>query len=306
MKRRIVPYVVLAMGTGVVAHWIIARGDYQHVVLVTLDATAPDHLGPYDHARDVSPYLDAIATESVVFDDAIAAHPNPAAAHASIHTGLRVAAHGVARNGDRLRAGVQTLAQRLRSAGYRTGAFVSHDGLAKKHTGLDRGFMHYDDRVGRGGREGRRTVRAAIDWLKGEAHHREPNFVWVHLPGPRDHLRELVEGLAWHGYWDETLLIITAHHGESLNHRNEPHGSDTGADELQPRVPLMFRFANGRGAGVRVGDVVHHFDLMPTLFDIFELERGPSLAGRSLAGRSLLPAIDGDATLPTRAASPKP
>ena len=48
----------------------------------------PDHLGCYGYPRPTSPHLDALAAESVVFDDVTSPAPWTLPAHASLLTGL--------------------------------------------------------------------------------------------------------------------------------------------------------------------------------------------------------------------------
>jgi len=70
--------------------------------------------------------------------------------HATILTGLYPPRHGIRDNLlFTLPAGVETVATRLRAAGFDTGAVVSAVILARQF-GLDRGFRIYDDDMGVG------------------------------------------------------------------------------------------------------------------------------------------------------------
>src|SRR5262245_25213859 len=121
MGRRevIIKLVVLAAGLVVLRWWMTDRGDYRHVVLITLDTTRADHLsvngGVNGYPQRITPHLDALAQRGVVFSEAFAANTNTAPSHASIMTGLPVPAHGVTFNGHSLRRGAMTLAERLRA-----------------------------------------------------------------------------------------------------------------------------------------------------------------------------------------------
>ena len=45
------------------------------VLLLSLDALRPDHLGVYGHERFTSPVIDALAAEGVVFEDVTSTSP---------------------------------------------------------------------------------------------------------------------------------------------------------------------------------------------------------------------------------------
>ena len=150
------------------------------LVLVSLDTVRRDHLPTYGYPRTTAPRLDALARESVVFENAFAQHVNTGPSHASIFTGLYPHAHGSVFNGSRLPEGHLTLAQLLARTGFRTAAFVSAATMKSGVAGLDRGFEHYDDDFEGGRRTGRETVRRARGWLETLA----PDaafFLFVHL-----------------------------------------------------------------------------------------------------------------------------
>ncbi len=167
------------------------------VVLITLDTTRADHLGCYGRGLDVTPAIDALAAQGARFELCLATASVTPVSHASILTGrwpyehgLRVLAGG---GGDVLDAGVPTLAETLRDAGWSTGAFTSADTVARRY-GLWRGFDVYDTGHGesfaaddpRRNANQRRadlTTDRAIAWL-GETD--GPVFLWLHFFDPHD------------------------------------------------------------------------------------------------------------------------
>ena len=122
-----------------------------NLVLVTLDTLRPDHLGCYGYARPTSPFLDQLASQSVVFEQAESPAPWTAPAMISIMTGLRPRAHGVFDfpNPGRLNERATTLAEVLSGHGYATGAFTE-GGYAKGEFGLDQGFDVFPGNPGDG------------------------------------------------------------------------------------------------------------------------------------------------------------
>src|SRR5688572_20712340 len=116
------------------------------VVLISLDTVRADHLGIYGATDDVTPHLDALAADAVVFDRAIAPAPTTLASHTSLMTGTWPHTHGVPRNGFVVHADNVTLAERLAAAGWETVGVVGSVPLAAE-TGFDQGFGHYDDEM---------------------------------------------------------------------------------------------------------------------------------------------------------------
>jgi arylsulfatase A-like enzyme len=116
-----------------------AGGARPNVVIFLADTLRADYLGAYGHAAPTSPRLDAFAREAVLFEDAWAQATWTRSAVASIFTGLHVGSHGVDREDRVLPDAAQTLAEVLRAAGYKTGAFVANHLLGGRF-GFSQGF----------------------------------------------------------------------------------------------------------------------------------------------------------------------
>jgi arylsulfatase len=114
----------------------------EHIVLVSIDSLRADHLGAYGYPRDTSPHIDALARQGVLFERALSSTSWTLPAHAALFTGVSDGVHGVQRADQALGSGLPTLAERLREAGYATGAVVSGPFLDPKF-GLHRGFDEY-------------------------------------------------------------------------------------------------------------------------------------------------------------------
>lgn len=284
-------------------------------VLITLDTTNRDALGCYGQALPLTPHLDRIAAEGLLFEQARSVAPLTLPAHISMLTGLVPLRHSVRDNALLpVAASAETLAERLSRAGYQTAAFLSAVVLAAPY-GLDQGFDVYDApqvRQNRGmahvlERPAAESVRAAVDWLRGRDRAR-PFFLWVHGYDPHgpyeppgeflaraggdpylgevatlDHaVGELLAALeAEHGL-ERLVLVVAADHGEGLG----DHGERTHAVlcyERMMRVPLLVRLPGGARAGERVEAPASLVDVAPTVLDALDL---PPLAG--IDGVSLL------------------
>src|SRR5262245_65263306 len=148
--------------------------------------------------RGLTPSLDALAKQSLVFTRAYAQAPITTVSHATILTGTYPPYHGVRDFGTPLPDSVPLLPDIARQAGYRTGAFVASlilDPRAGTAPGFERGFDVYDagfrlrrpgdDRYRSVERRGEEVVSRALAWSQQAASGR-PSFLWVHLFDPHD------------------------------------------------------------------------------------------------------------------------
>lgn len=95
-------------------------------------------------------------------------------------------------------------------------------------------------------------------------------------------LGRLIAALESRGLLDETLLVVTADHGEEFGREGMMGHEFTLSDEVLS-VPLVFRYPPRVPSGGRVALPVSHLDVVPTvLHAIGEWESADDLEGRSL------------------------
>ena len=301
-----------------------ARPAARNLVLVTIDTLRADRLGAYGSTTVATPNLDRLAREGAMALHASVQVPLTRPSHISLLTGLYPAEHGIRDNvSPPLRPGVPLLAEILQQHGFRTGAFVSSIVLSKQ-SGLGRGFATYADRFEIGDddarflntiqKRGDATVAEAAAWLRQPGSERR--FAWVHLYDPHDpyeppepyatrYAGRLYDGeVAWSddlvgrldavlaetGLRDDTLLVVTADHGEGLDEHGEAvHGFFVYETTLH--VPLIVRGPRVT-PGTRVKNIIRSIDVMPTVMDLLGLaDATPAVSGRSvtpaLAGRAM-------------------
>jgi arylsulfatase A-like enzyme len=259
------------------------------IVLITIEALRADVVGALSEGSRLTPSLDALAEESQWSQPAIAASSWTLPSMASIHTGLQPWRHG-SWHGERpeLASKVETLAEGLKQAGYRTRAFRSNEWLTR-NLGYDQGFDEFRDLYGTGD-----LAESALRRLGGG-----PEFIWIHvLPPHAPYLRHkslfdrldaipqglpeavdtaeleayfdpeiplpddqrdrfwalyqlhvahadrsigrLLDAIRTSGHWDETLLVVTADHGEEFGESGQiAHGGNL--DRVLIEVPLLIK-----------------------------------------------------------------
>jgi len=122
-------------------------GARPNLLLLVWDTCRRDRLEVYDWPRDTSPNLARLAQSALVVDQARSASVFTFSSHLTLLTGVYPSHHGgrlLSTRYDPSRA--ESIAERLRQAGYRTGGFVGTDVLAGR-TGIRYGFDVYDDEV---------------------------------------------------------------------------------------------------------------------------------------------------------------
>ena len=285
----------------------------QNVLLITIDTLRADALGSYG-GRAATPHLDRLAREGLRFTFAHAHAVMTLPSHTSILTGRYPFDHGVRDNaGFRLADSATTLAEVAKASGFATGAFVGAFPLDRQF-GLAQGFDTYDDVSGRevapsdfafSERPATEVVAAAQAWIQRQ---KTQWFTWVHVFDPHSPyapaapfaqqygadayagevaatdaaLGPLLDAIR--GSERQTLVIVTADHGEGLgDHGEATHG--VFAYESTLRVPLIVAQV-GRdvrpGRGAAIDAPVRHVDIFPTIATLADLNAPDGLPGRPL------------------------
>lgn len=287
--------------------------DRPNIILVIVDTLRPDYVSAYGHEGNITPNLDLLADWGTRYENLIAQSSWTKPSIATILTGLYPSTHRAIGKPDVLPHGVETLAETMRAAGYRTGGIVTNINLSPLFQ-FDQGFddyrylgpVHY---LGAGETSSRllaylliRLIRerflsgmmyfrhfyqdagvvneTVFDWLSRQAggrfflviHYMEPHdpyfehpYNGVGIARVRDpdpdaamagRMRELYEGeiaywdehfgrllafLRERGLYDETLIAVTADHGEEFHeHGGWWHG--TTLYEEVVRLPLIVKW----------------------------------------------------------------
>lgn len=334
MRRRPAAALVAAaaLASGVLA-WVAWRGPsgaegaapgpypLAPVIVISIDTLRADRLPAYGYSAGRTPALDALARESVLFEDVYSHVPLTLPAHASLFTGLLPPRHGVRDNGGfTLDAAHLTLAERFRGAGAETGGAVS-SWVLRRATGIAQGFDWYEDAIetdeasasiGEQQRDGTVAVDRLAEWIAPRSERRffaflhlyEPHTPWepperhrgaaTPYDGEVSYADELagrfLDRLRTAGVLDRAVVVVTSDHGEGLgDHGEREHGLFLYREAV--RVPLLVRLPGAAHGGTRVHGVVGHSDVAATLLDL------AGLAHEGLDGVSQRAALSGGAVV---------
>lgn len=116
---------------------------------------------------------------------------------------------------------------------------------------------------------------------------------WGEVAYVDQELGRLVAGLRALNLFDDTLIVITADHGESMGEHEELFDHGYTVYQESAHTPLIVRQPGARGGGAKVQAPVSLVDIAPTVLDRLGVEIPAEMQGRSLA--SLL---DGAADAP--------
>ena len=108
------------------------------------------------------------------------------------------------------------------------------------------------------------------------------------------HVGKLFDGLKKRGLFENSLVILTSDHGETMHEHDNVFNHGVSVYETEIRTPLIVRFPDGTFGGRRVSRVVSNVDLMPTILELLGLPGPERMEGESFAA-----VVDGP--LPPRA-----
>jgi arylsulfatase A-like enzyme/Flp pilus assembly protein TadD len=295
-----------------------AAANQPNVILITLDTVRADRMGFLGSKRGLTPHLDELAAQGVVFEHAYSQAPITPVSHATILTGTFPQFHGIRNFGDRLPPSVPFLPDILHAQSYHTGAFVGSIILDPKNgfaSGFERGFDVYnagfhrqktgERREASMQRRGEVTLGFVLQWLGQQQG--SPFFLWFHLwdahdpynpPEPfrsrfpnapynggigyvDDVVGKLLDYLRSQGLYDNAVIAVAADHGESLGE----HGELTHSIFLYDatiHVPLLLKLPGNRYGGQHVRATASLVDLAPTVLDALGQTPPPAMQGRSL------------------------
>ena len=287
-----------------------------NLLLITIDTLRSDRLSCYSYEHLKTPNIDSLAERGVLFTRAFAHTSTTLPSHTNILFGTTPLHHGVHDNSNFIiREKFLSVAEHLKEYDYATAAFIGAFPLDSRF-GISQGFDLYDDdydiqssKTDRGGeRKAEIVVDRAVNWLK------EQNslwFLWIHCWDPHDPydppepfktrfsknpydgevayvdhvLGRIFSYMEEKDLFDNSLVIFTGDHGESLwEHNEETHGFFAYNSTIW--VPLIISVPDLKSR--KVEQHVSHIDIFPSICEVLDIDK-PAF----LQGTSLLPALKG-------------
>jgi hypothetical protein len=288
----------------------------RNVVYVALESTAASYLGLYGAARDPMPALTALGNDGLVFERAYAAYPESikglyttlCSAYTAFDTAVETYSD----------IPCDSVANRLRTAGYRTALFHSgrFDYLGMKGIIEGRGFDVLEDAGAIGGKvrssfgvDERSTVNRVLGWI--DTVGRDRPFFVTYLPvaghhpyvstiaGPFDGsddrtlylnalyeadtaLRQLIDGLHARDLDRNTLFVVAGDHGEAFGQHPGNYAHTLFIYEENVKVPLVIAAPGSSIDGTRVRRLASAIDLAPTILSLVGLPVPARYEGVSL------------------------
>ncbi len=290
-----------------------------NVLVYLVDCLRADHVGSYGYPRPTTPAIDALAAEAVLYEKAYACAGWTKASVGCLFTSQYPAEHGARGLDGVLDPGRTTLAEAFQRHGYLTAAFVANP-IVDHSFGFDRGFDRFvqlsREYVGKAVNSVNTDAADLTTALRPflESNRDRRFFAYVHsldlhfpyrpkapydkafatgaVPGDvdlydgelagNDHeIGVLVGELKRLGLYDDTLLVVTADHGEEFGeHGFDRHGHSVFDTLLH--VPLVVKLPGSKPSGRRVASEVGLIDVAPTLVTLAGLAKEPAFAGLEL------------------------
>ncbi|MHC4562296.1 MAG: sulfatase-like hydrolase/transferase [Planctomycetota bacterium] len=294
----------------------------RNVILISIDTCRADYIGCYGAGENATPNIDAFAQQATLFENARTPVPMTLPAHCSMMTGLIPPFHGVrTQPGYGLSKDHNTLAEVVTLLGFTTGAVIGAD-ILERQWGLAQGFATFDDQWPRGRigildveRPGEEVTAEAVKWLQTNRQE-DRRFLFVHYYDPHapyqppgdfagpfigqenrmyrgeiayvDHcIGKIFDELRRLEIYDESLIIVTADHGEMLGEHGEK-GHMFFVYESAIRVPLVVKLPY-QNTPRRLAQQVSLVDIMPTVMRLVGLRDLPTV----LDGVDLTPILAG-------------
>jgi len=291
------------------------------IILITLDTVRADRTSVYGYDQKTTPHLEQLASRGVVFDHAYAPGSDTQRALMPLVSGKPLSQTVKERKEwPSIPSDVETVAERLKKAGYATGAVASFTWLSDEkgfNQGFDKFETVYREEHPERSVTGALATRSAISILDELGRKDAPIFLWVHLFDAHEKYQEHAGkrfGRGPSGLYDGEIAfvdkqigqiaaylekwkrpraaawIVHGSHGEAFGeHGTKGHGTELYEEML--RVPLLVVLPDGK-AGRYDADAVTTLDIAPTVLAL----GGASLEG--VTGISLLPRARLDAGIP--------
>jgi len=297
------------------------KGDqrFANTIIILTDTVRADHLGAHGYGRETSPFFDDFSRRNFWFENAYAPSSWTRPSVASLFTGTYPQNHGVQMRQDALGDTLPTLAELLRDHGAQTTMITTNPHVAptwRLTRGFDRVVELMPDadqlKMGNDASVVHEQLRRLLPKIA------EPFFLYVHLIDPHGpylppeeeilalgvtppahppdlydgelrfadrHIARMVRSLDDAELLDNTIVILTADHGEELlDHGAMGHGHTLYQEVVH--IPLAMsvpaRLLRRSTSCPRIRTNVSLVDIAPTVLSLLDLPL-PTTDGRDVS-----------------------
>lgn len=271
-----------------------------HVLLITIDALRPDHLGAYGYTRKISPNIDKLAGESIVFERTYTQAPHSSYSLCSLMTSEYL--HELTDLGYPLPE--STLASTFAESGYHTAAFYTKGIFHTEGERLEtyrKASFHFERFDNTDYRAAELTDAILSEWDRIIEQGEQKSLVWghyfdVHAPyedtslGHKDidrydseiritdrEIGRLIRGVRAKSH-RPVVIAISADHGEEFREHGGVYHGSTLYDE-QIRIPLIIHVPQLAPRRVATSLQTESIDIAPTLLRLAGIEPPTSMRG---------------------------
>lgn len=265
-----------------------------NVLIIVVDCLRADHLGIYGYKRATSPTIDTFSNKAVRFDLAITQATWTLPSITTLMTGLYPHAHRVHFPNIKIPAGYDLVSEMFDRAGWITGGIVACT-YASKELNFNQGFDFFDQSLGFGAAKNptaKQLTNKAVGFLAKATP--APFFLYLHYFDPHmdyappaefrsfgsrpvdlydgeiaytdRELGRLFEWMKDKGFWENTIVVLTADHGEELGEHNNVFEHGSTVYQAVARVPLIIKAPDIKPGVIET--VTGLVDLAPTMLEL--------------------------------------
>jgi len=196
LRLRYIPIVILIVFLPLlVLSKSVKRKTEENVLLIIIDTLRADHVGCYGYSRLITPTIDMLSKDGVIYNHVYAQSSWTKTAVASLMTGLYPSQHNVYNEfGDycTLPREITTLSEILKNAGYTTVGISANPHIIPEY-GFDQGFSHF---FRSNNLWTTNSTRAVTDFVTRYLKSREGlkgTFLYIHYMDPHDPYSPLID-----------------------------------------------------------------------------------------------------------------
>jgi arylsulfatase A-like enzyme len=284
-----------------------------NVILISFDTLRRDHLHVYGHPKELSPNLDKLAGDGVLFSEAVVNCGWTLPQHMTLLTGLYPIKHGLIYLSQpcKLSENFRTLAEVFQENGYLTFGFGNQNGYGGGwQYGFYRGMRSYSNIFPYNNMM--EKVVEPVAWsmeMAGET----PFYIYIHTNDTHepfaasepfglqwgneyqnryegevtyvDHYFGLIlDKLQELGLEEKTLIVATSDHGSEFHEHGFLEKKLNLYEEIS-QIPLIMKLPYVIPAGKKVFGLCQTSDIAPTILDICSLPIPEEVDGQSLLNR---------------------